>query len=75
MIDRYSWRPDGNFLIKETCSCCGLSYDVSAMSQWSPEHICGACKYVNEKAAKLRHDEQRRIDELDRASGVQDYEE
>jgi hypothetical protein len=42
----YKFRPDGNYLIRKSCSHCGEECSVHAMSQSQPVELCDACSFV-----------------------------
>lgn len=42
----YEYRPDGNYLIRKTCSTCGEAFDSHAMA--NVVYVCPACEQVDE---------------------------
>ena len=46
MTDKYTYRADGDYLIRVICEHCEEPYDAHALSQSQPLNLCGACSQV-----------------------------
>lgn len=57
MTDKYSYRLDGNFLIRCECQGCGQQFDAHALSNAYGGTYCGPCDEM--------HKWQTRLDEAD----------